>query len=82
LIRALYVGLRLIDFPVAAVSRFLPPGGDELFSSHGSPTPEYLWHYLRVAVPVYMLLFYLPNLLRGGWERLRRRREAPVPSPS
>jgi len=55
--------------PVAFVSIHLPEqwqGIDLVFGSilpHSFNTSGYLWRHLRTAVPIYIVLFYLPNLL-------------------
>lgn len=75
--------LKVVNFPVALASQAMPltwRGLDLVFAErlpHTVATSEFLLRHLRVAIPVYVFLFYLPNLLRSGLDGLRRRRTAP-----
>jgi hypothetical protein len=83
------VTTHVLNLPVAAVGLILPDewqGIDLWFSQqewgylHFSET---LIRHLRLAIPVYVLLFYVPSLFRGAvkWGRGRRRRhDEPVGS--
>ena len=70
--------LKLLDLPIAAVNAILPWQwkGIDVWSSERQP--EYsnvlkmLRVHLRVAVPVYVLLFYVPNAVRWVMRRGRR----------
>lgn len=74
---------RLVDLPVALAGLILPAkwkGIDLWFSPEGLgyfTFPEALIRHLRIAIPVYMFLFYLPSLAVVGWRRLRHRHESP-----
>jgi hypothetical protein len=70
----------IFDFPVAAASLVLPFPfkGIDLFFGRGvgefmSKETLLFWH-LRVAIPVYVLLFYVPNLIKGGFGLIRKRK--------
>lgn len=69
--------VHLLDLPVAAAGLLLAPewrGIDLWFQPQewGYLHPiEGLLRHLRLAIPVYMLLFYLPNLIAGAHRRLR-----------
>lgn len=78
--------LVVLDFPVALVSEHLPWQfkGIDTFSSERQPERsnewEYLYGHLRTAVPVYVVLFYLPNIMLWIVRRPRngRPKEAPA----
>jgi hypothetical protein len=75
---------RLLDFPIAVAGLVLPDwlSGIDLFFGgsfgHWLRYDETLWLHLRAAIPVYVFLFYLPNLLKGGIGLLRRWRRSGV----
>jgi hypothetical protein len=66
--------LKLLDLPVALTCRLLPDPWDGLFAVHRPSTPTAFWRYLCVAVPVYVAVTYLPGLIRGTRNWMRRRR--------
>ena len=76
---------KLLNLPVAAVGLILPDGWKSIdlwFGTnalHYSHFSEVLVRHLRLAIPVYVLLFYIPTLGRAVWQRLRHRREAIEP---
>lgn len=72
-VRTLYYVLRFVDYPVAVAAHLIPAAGTELFGGHRPPTPELLFRYLRLAVPVYLALSYFPSLAIASWHRWRRR---------
>ena len=66
------------NFPTAVVGRVTSPyrGGDAFFDRGGEwcdfcPAQQVLWNHVRFAVPVYVILFYVPTLVR--WIVRRRR---------
>jgi hypothetical protein len=71
--------LKLLDLPVAAVSSLLPWQwkGIDVWSSERQPDYGSIWKmlyvHLRTAVPVYVILFYLPNAIAWIVRRVRRR---------
>lgn len=72
--------LSVLNAPVAAVGLLIPcpeRGLDAPFlqchHEGGQSGPQFFFSHLRLAVPVYVLLFYLPNLIRAGWARKRGR---------
>ena len=73
--------VKVLDFPVAMVSSVLPwqAKGIDLFSEERQPERANMWELLhahvRVAVPVYVILFYVPNAITF----LRRRLRTPPP---
>src|SRR5688572_6982058 len=73
---------KLLNLPVAAVGLLLPDGWKSIdlwFGTnalHYSHFSEVLVRHLRLAIPVYVLLFYIPTLGRAVWQRLRHRRRA------
>lgn len=68
---------KLLDLPVAAVGLLLPlawRGIDLWFHPQELgylAVSDVLIRHLRIAIPVYVLVFYLPTVARGGWRRLR-----------
>ena len=84
--------LHILNAPVGAVSLLIPcpergldfPFGD-CHHQGGQTAADFFFSHVRVAVPVYVLCFYLPNLLAATWRWLRRRRHQPIgvaPNPS
>ena len=75
----------VLDYPIALVSRLRIPyfAGIDLFFGDGvgefMPSGEVLSWHLRVAIPTYILLFYVPNVCealgRGVRARWKRQRE-------
>jgi len=71
-----------LDFPPAIVSRITSPyRGIDVFFNRGEwcetcPWQQELWLHVRFAVPVYVMLFYVPTGL--GWivRRWRSKRNA------
>jgi hypothetical protein len=69
-----------LNLPVAFVSLYLPPSWQGLdivlgrILPHSLGTAGFLWQHLRTAVPTYVLIFYLPNLI--VWLRRRSRSRA------
>jgi hypothetical protein len=68
--------VRFLDFPVALAGELLYPirGMELVFDDHGSwcdfcPTGEMFRQQIRLAVPVYLVLLYLPTLLRSVLRR-------------
>lgn len=67
---AVTVIVRLLDFPVALAGEVLPIRGMELvFDDHGTwcdfcSVGEMFRQQMRIAIPTYLLLFYVPTLLR------------------
>jgi hypothetical protein len=69
--RDLQLGIvKVLDFPVAMLSERMPLTGwlsidpftrDQM--GHNEPNEKVLLWHLRTAVPVYVVLFYLPNLV-------------------
>lgn len=71
--------LRLVNAPVAFVSRYLPINWQALDLIWGNVPHFYkeysfLFCHLRTAVPVYLAIFYLPNLIGSIRRRLARRK--------
>lgn len=70
--------LKVLDLPVAAVNTLLPWQwkGIDVWSSKRQPEHESVWRtllvHLRVAVPVYVLLFYVPNVIAALVRRRKR----------
>jgi len=76
--------LGTLNAPVGAVSLLVPcpqRGLDSPFwrchHQGGQTAPEFFFNHLRLAVPVYVLCFYLPNLLAAIWRRPWRRNQQP-----
>jgi hypothetical protein len=75
-------------FPVAVAGAWLPSEarGIDLFfwpgAIHGMPAADILLRHLRIAIPVYVLLFYLPNLFRGLYRWIKARDGARQPESS
>jgi hypothetical protein len=73
--------LSVINAPVAFVSLFLPfqwQAVDLVFGRnlpHSLGEAAYLWQHLRTAVPVYLILFYLPLMLANARKYLDRAKE-------
>lgn len=72
--------LNALNAPVATASLLVPcpeRGLDAPFSQchqqGGQTPPRFFFNHLRLAVPVYVLMFYLPNALRGAWRSWRGR---------
>src|SRR4051794_20285246 len=72
----------VLDFPVAIVSEQMPLQGwrsidpftrDQM--GHNEPNEKVLLWHLRLAMPVYVVLFYLPNLVLSIMRRLRTRKK-------
>jgi amino acid transporter len=72
--------VKVLDFPVAMVSERMPLTGwrsidpftrDQM--GHNEPNEKVLLWHLRLAVPVYVVLFYLPNLFIWIVRRFRNR---------
>lgn len=64
--------VRVLNFPVALAGELLYPirGFDLVFENGSSwcdfcPPGQMLWMQLRLAIPVYIVLFYVPALTRG-----------------
>ena len=86
--RDLQLGIvKVLDFPVAMVSEQMPRTGwraiDPFTSDqmgHNEPDEKVLLWHLRLALPVYVVLFYLPNIAMWIVRRLRngRPKEAPA----
>lgn len=80
--------LEILNAPVAFVSLHLPVGWQAIDLVFGSILPHtytssgFLWQHLRTAVPVYLLLFWLPALVRMLWRRRLRRDSARSAEPS
>lgn len=79
---------KLLNLPVAAVGLLLPPewrGVDLWFQpQEWGYLNEFrggMLRHLRIAILVYVLIFYLPTLALVGWRRLRHRYQ-PVALPS
>jgi hypothetical protein len=76
----------LFNWPVAAITRLGIPHWVGLDVFYGGGVGEFMWPsemlvwHMRVAIPVYTLIFYLPAALRLAW-RARRQRHHPVPAP-
>lgn len=77
--RPLHDGLlKLLDLPIAAVNTILPWQwkGIDAWSSERQPEYGSIWKllyvHLRIAVPVYVALFYLPNAIAWIVRRARR----------
>ena len=70
--------VRIFDFPVAVAGEVLPIRGVELvFDDHDTwcdfcTADERFYQQLRIAIPTYLFLLYLPTLLR--WMARRNRR--------
>jgi hypothetical protein len=66
---------QILNLPVAFLSLYLPAsfqGLDIVLGRnlpHSLATGDFLWQHLRIAVPTYVFIFYLPNLIT----RLHRR---------
>jgi hypothetical protein len=78
----------ILDLPVAIVSQVLPGSwwkGIDVFSvnpfGHGLAPELVLVRHLRLAIPVYVLLFYLASLCRLAGYRFRKSRAAMDPTP-
>jgi len=74
--------LSALNAPVSALSLFLPclerpldfPFGDCRHWGYQSGAETFARH-VRFSVPVYVLFFYLPNILGASWSAWRRLRE-------
>ena len=61
--------IRIVDFPVAFAGNVLPIRGMEVLSDNHSSwcdfctLHELYWQQLRLAVPIYLLLLYVPKLI-------------------
>lgn len=82
---------RLLDLPVAAAGLLLPVtwrGVDLWFRPwefHPYSSDHFvvgMLQHLRIAIPVYVLLFYVPNLFSGLRRWMRSRRGADQPQPA
>lgn len=69
-----------LDFPVAAFTLLTYPvrGIDVFFHQASSAgdfltAPEVFWYHLRFALPVYVFLFYIPNIIVWGRRFLNQR---------
>jgi hypothetical protein len=81
--------IKVLSFPVALVSEQTPITGWKAIDpftkdivGHNEPNEKVLLWHLRLAVPVYVVLFYLPNL--GTWiiRRARRKRHSQATAPT
>jgi hypothetical protein len=76
--------VRLLDLPVAAAGLLLPlewRGIDLWFQPQewGYVDPlQGLLRHLRVAIPAYVVLFYVPNVLSAVYRRLQGTRPGPT----
>jgi hypothetical protein len=71
--------VKVLAAPVAFVSRLTPPAGwkalDPFTSDvvgHNEPNEKLLLWHLRLAVPTYVVIFYIPSLIRLLVRRARR----------
>lgn len=74
--------IRILDLPIATASQLLPcdERGLDLWyrvapgysSCPHNPGPEFFGNHMRIGVPAYLALFYLPNLLLAARRRWRR----------
>lgn len=69
--------IAVVNAPVSAVGLSLScqeRGLDIPFGDCHDPSSPHLLKHLRLAIPVYVVLFYFPGLIRGGmnWWRGRR----------
>ena len=71
--------LLILDLPLAPVSTHLPSQLKTIdaFSSARQPEYDSVWQYLhvhlRTAVPIYVVVFYVPALVQWVRRRVRRR---------
>jgi hypothetical protein len=81
------VTMKALDLPVALATQLMPCDEfaiDIWFSVRGGggcPQPlgnllGYFWNHMRVAVPTYVLIFYIPAGLAVVYRRILRRRRA------
>ena len=75
--------VRLLDLPIAVATQALPCEEfalDLWFTIRGErvcpgvPAREAFFNHMRLGIPVYVLLFYVPNVLLGAvrwWQRRR-----------
>jgi hypothetical protein len=74
--------VKVLDFPVAMVSEQMPSAGwraiDPFTSDqigHNEPDEKLLLWHARLAIPVYVALFYIPNVVTSIVRRLRKPKE-------
>jgi hypothetical protein len=72
-----------LDYPTALVGRITAPyrGMDVIFDQGGEwcdfcSAQQRLWNHVRFAVPVYLVLFYVPNIVLWILRRFRKGRAA------
>ena len=77
--------VRLIDLPIVIATQALPcseTAVDLWFVRYHCPhewdARHYLFSHMRVGIPVYVVLFYLPNVYMYGRRRWQRRRSGVV----
>ena len=70
---------KIVGLPVAIVSQLLPQGAwhaidpfAEYPFAHNEPHERLLLLHLRLAVPVYVALFYVPNVVGALYRRFSR----------
>jgi hypothetical protein len=81
--------MRWLDLPIALSTQLLPCNEfaiDVWFTvrcpNESGGLARFFWNHMRVGVPTYMLIFYLPASYRAGhgwWRRRRSRPAAGVP---
>lgn len=77
--------LMALNLPVSLVSLFLPYEwhGLDFPLGHGAQTgARAFWNHMLIAIPVYVLLFYLVGFLWSGIQRMRHRREPAAEPPT
>jgi len=84
-----------LDYPIAAASQIMPCDENALDMWFRVRCPElgygtfslreYLFNHMRIGIPVYLLILYLPSIYhygRGWWRRRRRVRSSALPESS
>jgi len=68
----LFIAIRILNFPVAVAGELFYPirGVQVLFDGYSTwcdfcPPDELFRHQMRIAIPTYLVLFYLPSLTRS-----------------
>lgn len=71
---------RVLDWPIAWLGRFNPGWrGVDVFYGRGAcdacTSEDFFYYHLTWGIPVYVVLFYVPTVIRWFARRLRSRRD-------
>ncbi len=80
--------VRWLDLPIAVATQLVPCDefAVDMWFRVRCPEPigdlrRYFFNHMRIGIPVYLLLFYLPNIYRTGHNWWRRRRAGSQAQP-